>query len=140
MEKFNGGTKLSRPGNMVELMDHWRKLGFSRAFVDYLDEFRARPSQRALDPEPPSGVDPEFRAFLAATVESLAHAHGLKIPGWTQRPNARLQTPVCWELFRRSRDYAPEDYDQITQATERVTPPVFRQHGILVKANVLQRV
>jgi hypothetical protein len=129
-----------RPGDMLEFYHIWRKAGFARAFNEFLDEFYTCPVQSALDAEPPHGLDPEFRAFLAAVVESLALDWDFEVPEWCHRDNAKLEVPICWELFRNGSNYHPEDRERIATLVARDTPTVFRQHGIHVRANVLKRV
>ena len=129
-----------RPGDMQELFTHWRQVGFRRAFAEFLDEFYVCPAQEALDVPPPPGVEPEFRAFLAATVETLALDWGFSVPAWAQAQDAILDTPICWEIWRAPSTYHPEDRERIARIVEKEAPTVFRQHGILVRANVISRV
>lgn len=129
-----------RPGDMAELFIQWRKVGFARAFGEYLDEFYTCPAQEALDPEPPSGIEPEFRAFLAAVVESLALEWEFNVPEWCQRENTVLTNPICWEVWRAPSTYHPDDRERIRRIVEKEAPTVFKQHGILVRANVLSRI
>ena len=135
-----GMAYAGRPGDMQELFTHWRQVGFKRAFSEFLDEFYTCPAQEALDAEPPAGIEPEFRAFLAATVETLALDWGYTVPVWTQAPSAVLATPICWEIWRAPSTYHPEDRERIARIVEKEAPTIFRQHGILVRANVISRV
>ena len=128
-----------RPGDMGELWQVWRKRGFRAGFSEFLDEFYLHPSAGALDTAPPNGIDPEYRAFLAATCETLALDHQIPVPEWTQRVNATLDTPICWELFRGTAPCHPNDRETLTEIIAQSTPEVFRRHGILVRANVLSR-
>ena len=137
---MRGFAHSGRPGTIPELLTHGATVGFSRAFAEFLDEFYVCPAQSALDPEPPAGVDPEFRAFLAAVVESLALDWGFNTPAWATAPDTCLGTPICWEIWRAPSTYHPDDRERIQKIVERETPTIFKQHGIHVRANILKRV
>lgn len=124
-----------RPGDMQEFFDVWRLRGFAASFSDFLHEWYASPCAEALKVPPPRKVQPEFRAFLAAVVETLALDHGFEVPDWCFAPEARLEAPICWEVFR-----CDENHRDLRPIELRSTPTIFRQHGIYVKANVLSHV
>lgn len=125
-----------RPGDIPELWDRAAFVGFGRAFTDYLDEFYAIPAQAALDIPPPEGTQAEYRAFLAATVETLALDHGFRVPDWAL--TEILPEAICWEAFRKI--IPSQTLTEMKDAIAHHAPTVFRQHGIHVRANVLRRV
>ena len=125
---------------MLELFKSWRQRGFAVSFSEFLDEFKRAPDPSALSTEPPSGIQPEYRAFLAATCEMLAEAAGFPTPEWCNRPNAVLPTPVCWDLFRSSTLCHPDDRETYAAKVAQDTPGPFKRRGILVRANVLSRI
>ena len=125
-----------RPADLPELWARAAFVGFGRAFTEYLDEFYAIPAQSALDIPPPEGIQAEYRAFLAATVETLALDYRLRVPDWAL--TEILPEAICWEAFRKAIPEAA--LDEMKDAITQQTPTVFRQHGIHVRANVLRRV
>lgn len=124
-----------RPGDLQELFTHAEKVGFDRAFSEFLDEFYVAPVQSALDVPVPPTQGPEVRAFLAATVEELAQEWGFKVPEWVR--GEVLPSPIVWEIHRGV--LPPESAAKVSAIVGRSTPPTFRKHGILVRASVLTR-
>lgn len=106
---------------------------FSYGLRNFLDEFLAQPTPAALDAEPPmldGAVDQGavLDAYLAATAESLAGAHGLPTPPWTRRPERALRRPwfaVPWAGIRA--------------VLLLESPAAFRARNLFVTANALSR-
>ncbi len=106
---------------------------FSYGLRNFLDEFLAQPTPAALDAEPPMldrAVDQGavLDAYLAATAEALAGAHGLPTPPWTRRPERALRRPwfaVPWAGMRA--------------VLLLESPAAFRARNLFVTANALSR-
>ena len=133
---LNRGLAFSgRPGDLQELFTHAKKVGFDRAFSEFLDEFYVAPVQAALDVPAPADQPAETRAFLAAACEELAREWGFKIPDWVHAEV--LPSPIVWEIHRGI--LPAESAAKVAAIVGKLTPPTFRRHGILVRASVLTR-
>jgi hypothetical protein len=108
-------------------------VSFGTCLRDFLDAFRAQPSQAALDEEPIplAGSVHEgdvYDAYLAATAEALACQAGLDTPAWTRGPGRALRRPwfaVPWAGLRA--------------VLILESPAAFRSRNLFVSANALAR-
>ena len=106
---------------------------FDLCLREFLDGFRARPSQRSLDPEPRRLAGEVeggavFDAYLAATAEALATEFGLDTPAWTRRESRVLPRPwfaLPWAGMRA--------------VLLLESPAAFRSRNLFVSANALSR-
>lgn len=123
-----------RPATLAAVAEAARG-GASFAFClrGFLDEFRARPTQAALDREPVPLVGQVeegavFDAYLAATAEALASELGLDTPAWTRQAGRALHRPwfaLPWSGMRA--------------VLLLESPAAFRSRNLFVSANALAR-
>ena len=84
---------MSRPQTLAEVAQvaRARASDFAMALDEFADEFYLdhpdkAAQQRRLDPVPEMVGDPLIDAWIGAAGEHLAQRWGLRVPGWTQRP------------------------------------------------------
>lgn len=107
---------------------------FDRSLANFLDEFYAGPSGSALADTPallaPSLGDQGHvqDAYLAATAEELARAHGLVCPAWTAAEARRLHRPWFASPLAALRTVLIIE-----------SPVGFRSRNLFVSGNALSR-
>ena len=124
-----------RPQTLAEVAELARAgESFDFALRNFLDEFQIRPEASRLGAEPArlAGVTVEGErcdAFLAATAEALASAHGFDVPGWVWQESRKLRRPwfaLPWKGLRG--------------VLLLESPAAFRSRNLFVSANALSRV
>jgi hypothetical protein len=107
---------------------------FDRCLANFLDEFYASPSPEALS-RSPMFLSEHFGeigrvqdAYLAATAEELARAHGLTAPDWAADDVRALHRP--WFASR---------LEGLRAVLLRESPPAFRARNLFVSENALSR-
>jgi len=124
-----------RPQTMAEVAAQTRAgEPFDFALRCFLDEFQSEPDVARLRTEPArlSGVVPDgerWDAFLAATAETLAAAHGYEAPVWVWQETRKLHRPwfaLPWKGLRA--------------ILLLESPAAFRSRNLFVSANALSRV
>ena len=125
-----------RPATLAEVAD--LAAGgdsFDRCLANFLDEFYATPSARALTEEPASlasqfghlgGVQD---AYLAATAEELARQFNLLLPRWVDAESRKLHRPWFASSLAALRAVLLLE-----------SPPAFRSRNLFVSENALTRV
>lgn len=107
---------------------------FDRSLANFLDEFYAAPSGSALEDTPvllaPSLGDrgQVQDAYLAATAEELARAHGLVCPTWIAAEARRLHRPWFASPLAALRTVLIIE-----------SPVGFRSRNLFVSGNALSR-
>ena len=107
---------------------------FDRCLANFLDEFRIAPSAAALAESPEllsvtqGDVGPVEDAYLAATAEELALAHGLPVPAWTDDEARKLHRP-----------WFASDLASLRAVLLLESPPGFRSRNLFVSENALSR-
>ena len=123
-----------RPATLADVAAETRRgESFDFGLRNFLDGFRARPSQEAIDREPEllAGLvegGAVFDAYLAATAEALASELRLETPAWTRQPGRALREPwfaVPWAGMRA--------------ILLLESPAAFRSRNLFVSANALAR-
>ena len=124
-----------RPQTLAEVAALTRSgESFDFALRNYLDEFQAQPGFVRLREEPMrlSGAlihGDRYDAFLAATAEALALAHGFEIPSWVWADTRKLSHPwfaLPWKGLRA--------------ILLLESPAAFRSRNLFISANALFRV
>jgi hypothetical protein len=108
---------------------------FDRCLANFLDEFYAAPSEGALR-ETPALLAPKFGelgrvedAYLAATAEELARAHGFPAPAWIAGDERKLHRPWFASPLASLRAVLLHE-----------SPAGFRSRNLFVSENALSRV
>ena len=108
---------------------------FDRCLANFLDEFYFAPNAAALSPPPilllpllgEPGRVPD--AYLAATAEELARAHGFPLPAWTEDDARKLHRP-----------WFASPLGALRAVLLLESPPGFRARNLFVSENALSRV
>lgn len=107
---------------------------FDRSLANFLDAFYAAPHPSALA-ETPALLEPVMGdpgrvqdAYLAATAEELARAHGLSCPVWTAAEERRLHQPRFASSLAALRTVLIIE-----------SPVGFRSRNLFVSGNALSR-
>ena len=107
---------------------------FERCLANFLDEFYAAPSTRALLSEPML-LAPRFGdlgrvqdAYLAAVAEELARRFNLQSPLWTDAESRKLHRP-----------WFASQLTALRAVLLLESPPGFRSRNIFVSENALAR-
>jgi hypothetical protein len=125
-----------RPASLAEVA-HLALGGdsFDRCLANFLDGFYAAPGANALQ-ETPVLLAPRFGelgsvqdAYLAATAEELARAHGFVVPEWTAGKTRELKHPWFASPMRSLRAVLLSE-----------SPAAFRARNLFVSENALSRV
>lgn len=124
-----------QPGDMVEFCQMLPEHGWDWTLGSYLDHFRALPNRAALDVTPGLELQGYRRAFMAATVSTIAQERGWPVPTWTEEPSTFLASPTCEE----AEGFDSETREAYLQAVEAKTPAEFWRRNILVSDNCLTR-
>lgn len=107
---------------------------FDHCLANFLDEFYASPNEKALAESPALlalcvGVLGRVQdAYLAATAEELARAHGLVIPNWTAASTRTLHHPWFASPLAALRTVLLLE-----------SPAAFRSRNLFISANALSR-
>ena len=107
---------------------------FDRCLANFLDEFYSAPAAAALQESPPllAGQFGELGsvqdAYLAATAEELARAHGILAPAWTTSHARELKHPWFASPLMSLRAVLLSE-----------SPPAFRARNLFVSENALSR-
>jgi hypothetical protein len=107
---------------------------FDRSLADFLDEFYAAPTAKALADvpmllAPESGKSGSVQdAYLAATAEELARAHELSVPAWTVADARKLHQPWFASPLAALRAVLLLE-----------SPAAFRARNLFVSQNALTR-
>ena len=108
---------------------------FDRSLANFLDEFYAAPNSSGLA-QMPALLGPALGelgrvqdAYLAATAEELARAHGLSCPAWTDAESRRLHQPWFASSLAALRTVLIIE-----------SPVGFRSRNLFVSGNALARV
>jgi hypothetical protein len=125
-----------RPTTLAEVADlAARGESFDRSLANFLDEFYAAPSARALLNEP-ALLDSHFAdlglvrdAYLAATAEELARQFNLPQPEWVNAESRKLHRPWFASPLAALRTILLLE-----------SPPGFRSRNLFVSENALARV
>ena len=107
---------------------------FDFALRCFLDEFQMQPAPSRIQAEPMrlgsvSSDGERYDAFLAATAETLAAAHGFAAPAWVWQEARKLHRPwfaLPWKGLRA--------------VLLLESPAAFRSRNLFVSANALSRV
>lgn len=100
---------------------------FDFALRSFLDGFQTCPGAAAFAEEP-RWLGAHLDAYLAATAEALASAHGLEIPAWAWAESRKLRRPwfaLPWAGLRA--------------VLLLESPAAFRSRNLFVSANALSR-
>ena len=107
---------------------------FDRCLANFLDEFYAAPSAKALA-DPPSLLAPVFGglgrvqdAYLAATADELARANHFLFPAWTAADTRRLRQPWFASSLAALRTVLLLE-----------SPTAFRSRNLFISENALTR-
>src|SRR5262249_16805894 len=107
---------------------------FDRCLSNFLDEFYAAPGASAMADSPTllSPMHGELGrvqdAYLAATAEELARAHGLPVPLWIDDEARKLHRP-----------WFASDLAALRAVLLLESPPAFRSRNLFVSENALSR-
>ena len=108
---------------------------FDRCLANFLDEFYFAPNESGLV-EAPALLAPALGdagrvqdAYLAATAEELARAHGITCPAWTAAESRRLHQPWFASPLAALRTVLIIE-----------SPVGFRSRNLFVSGNALSRV
>ncbi len=100
----------------------WRDI-----LLEFVDDFRARPSPEAVAAAPRPGLSARLRALLAAATESLCAESRLDAPWWCEGA-----PPLAEPWF-------PADTESLKAIALLESPVCFRRRNIFVFANFLAR-
>jgi hypothetical protein len=100
---------------------------FDFALRSFLDEFQTNPTATALTGEP-RWLGTHLDAYLAATAEALASAHGLAAPAWIWAESRKLRRP--WFAL---------PWSGLRAVLLLESPAAFRSRNLFVSANALSR-
>ena len=124
-----------RPKTLVEVAE--LAIGgdsFDRCLANFLDEFYAAPSAKALADAPPllaTQVDESGRvqdAYLAATAEKLASDNHFPVPAWTDAETRKLHRPWFASPLMALRTVLLLE-----------SPAAFRSRNLFISENALTR-
>lgn len=108
---------------------------FDRCLANFLDEFYAGPSSRALASPPPL-LAPRFAetgrvqdAYLAAVAEELSRANQWRVPAWTDAEARKLHRP-----------WFASPLASLRAVLLLESPAGFRARNLFVSENALTRV
>ena len=107
---------------------------FDRCLANFLDEFRAAPSEAMLAEEPQRLAAAENElgatqdAYLAAAVEELAREMTLTCPSWTSDPTRALRQP-----------WLASNMASLRAVLLHESPASFRARNLFVSRNALSR-
>jgi hypothetical protein len=107
---------------------------FDRCLANFLDEFRAAPSEAMLAEEPQRLAAAENElgatqdAYLAAAVEELAREMTLTCPSWTSDPTRALRQP-----------WFASNMASLRAVLLHESPASFRARNLFVSRNALSR-
>ena len=129
-----------RPKSLAEVAILARQgQSFDLSLANFLDEFYAAPSARALDQAPvllAEAVDnSQYNlervqdAYLAATAEELARNFNLPMPGWIRDEARKLHRP-----------WFASPLASLRAVLLLESPPAFRARNLFVSDNALMRV
>ena len=124
-----------RPRSLAEIADLAASdESFDLCLANFLDEFYARPSQKALE-NSPALLAPKFGdigrvrdSYLAATAEELARKYNLVLPRWTEDESRKLHHPWFASTLASLRAVLIHE-----------SPPAFRSRNLFVSENALSR-
>ncbi|MEP7242511.1 MAG: hypothetical protein ABI885_02385 [Gammaproteobacteria bacterium] len=108
---------------------------FDRCLANFLDEFYAAPSARALSSEPMllalrfGEIGQIQDAYLAATAEELARRFDLPNPQWADQESRKLHQP-----------WFASSLASLRAVLLLESPPGFRSRNIFISENALTRV
>lgn len=124
-----------RPRSLAEVAE--LALGgdsFDRCLANFLDEFYSAPTAEALSTTP-TLLEPKLGeighiqdAYLAATAEELARAHGLRMPDWANDETRKLHRP-----------YFASPLVSLRAVLLVESPAGFRARNLFVSENALSR-
>ncbi len=107
---------------------------FDRCLANFLDEFYGAPAATALSPTPEL-LAPQLGelgrvqdAYLAATAEHLACAHGFPIPAWVGTEDRKLRRP--WFASQMA---------SLRAVLILESPAAFRSRNLFISENALTR-
>ena len=128
-------TQNTRPKTLAEIAQLTAAGdSFDRCLANFLDEFYAAPAAAALSPTP-GLLAPQLGelgrvqdAYLAATAEHLACAHGFPIPAWVVTEDRKLHRPWFASQLAALRAVLILE-----------SPAAFRARNLFISENALTR-